>query len=118
MGNLPRRGSIEMHIRQEIGISLGEQKTRERGNLRVVEAVMRHRGGGIVDSGVAQPSLQPFGFDLAADPSQFRTNIASDQISGSVLHGVTRSAKRFSVEACACRGIGRWLSGNGGGIAG
>ncbi len=66
--NLLRRGGVEMHIRQQIGIRLVPEESSKQGKLRIGETVVRHGGCRIVDSGVVQPSPQPFWLHLIADP--------------------------------------------------
>ena len=98
-----------MDVSEQIGIGFGQQESGERGHLRIVEAVVRHRGLRVVGARIAQPRLQPLRFDLAPHPSQLGANVAAHQISRGVLHGVARGAERLSVQAGARRGIRRCL---------
>ena len=78
--------------------------------MRIGEAVVRHRRSRIVDTRVAQPCPQPFGFHFVADAGQFRTDIAAHHISSGVLHGVAGGAERLAIQTGCGRRIGRLLS--------
>ena len=96
-----------MDVRQQIGIRFSQQESGERRDLRIAQAVMRHRGLCVIRARIAQPSLQPSGLHFAADASQLGANVATHKIARGVLHRVARGAKGFSVQASAGRGISR-----------
>src|SRR5690242_13922782 len=75
------RGGIEMNRGEQIGIGLVEQEGVYKVELLRGEAVMRHGGLGIVNPRILEPGAQPLGLDLGADASEFRADIATNQIS-------------------------------------
>jgi hypothetical protein len=56
--------SFEMNVGEQIGIGLGQQESGEGRDLRIVEAIVRHRGVFVVDARIAQPRLQPLRLSL------------------------------------------------------
>jgi len=101
-----RRGGIEMHIGEQIGIGFVSEEGGQQRKLRIGEAVVRHGRSRIVDARVVQPGLQPFGFHLVADPRQFWADITAHHVSGGVLHGVAGSAERLAVQLAPAVGSG------------
>ena len=93
MHKLLRRGGVEMHIGQQIGIRLVAEEGSKQGKLRIGETVVRHGRSRIVDTRIAQPCPQPFRLHLIADPGQFRTDVTAHHIPGGVLHGVAGGAE-------------------------
>ena len=93
MRNLFRRGGVEMHIGQQIGIRLVPKEASKQGKLRIGETVVRHGGCWIVDARVVQPRPQPLRFDFGADAGQFRTNVTTHHVPGGVLHGMAGGAE-------------------------
>ena len=100
--DLLRRGGIEMHVGDEVGLRLRLQESGQCGHLVGVEAVVRHHGVGIVVIGVGHPILQPLRFRLRADARQFRPDVASDHHASSILHGMARRAEGLPVKRGAC----------------
>ncbi len=96
----------QVHVGQQVAVSLGLKEAGERGNLLRIEAVMRHLGVGIVERRVAQPGFQPLRLGFAADAGQLRPQVSADQRARGILHRVTGSAEGLSVEAGAGRGLG------------
>jgi len=88
VSDLLGRGGREMHVGQKIGIGFGLKKSGQRGDLPIVEAVVRHSRARIVGAGILQPRLQPLVLDLGSNLGQLRPNVTAHHVSGGVLHGV------------------------------
>ena len=99
VGDLLGRGRVEVKVGEEIGVGFGEEESSEFADLLVVEAVVRHAGGGVVVMGIANPRLEPLGANLGTDFGEFGADVAADEISGGVLNGVAGGTEGLAVEA-------------------